>query len=427
MAASVGGLAIAPAAANAAGPTTLWVSTQATVTGNGTGCGNPGFNSIQDAVNAAPAGSTIQVCAGTYTEQLQITRSVTINGKGNVFVALPSTPGNSTTPCDTAPGTGQFQADQDGVAICGNADVALKNIVIDAAWPTSTCDDSLYGILVGGGATLTFSGSAVTAAGAFPLNGCQGGVGIQVGMGWTTPVGVGHLNLTDSSVSGYQKNGITVDGWQSTATINDAVVTGAGPTPSIAQNGIQVSSLGKASITNSTVVGNECSVNAAPCGANGLTQTQSAGVLFFGAATGSTVSSSHIADNDMGLYYVANASGRAITKPALTISGDTFTDNRYEGLTLDQGIANVTHSTIENGNVGIEVLQYAGSSGQTFGAKSVASFITFSKIHVATVDVNSDAAPGDKAGSFTISSSNTHASKVKDNSKNLPVIQKSDH
>lgn len=275
--------------------------------------------------------------------------------------------------------------------------------------------------------TLSFTNSAVVAAGALPLNGCQGGVGIQVGMDWTTPVQVGHLNLTDSSVSGYQKNGITVEGWQSTASINDAVVTGDGPTSAIAQNGIQVSGLGKAAITNSTVVGNECSDNPASCGANGLTQVQSAGVLFFGAAVGSTVTTSFIADNDMGLYYVAKASGRAITKPALLVSGDTFTDNRYEGVVLDQGVANVTHTTIENGNVGIEVLQYAGSSGQTFGAKSLASFITFSKLHVATVDVNSDRAAGDKAGSFTISNSNTHASRVKDNSTNLPVIQKSDH
>ncbi len=424
---SVAGLTVMSGVAQAASPTTLWVNSGATVTGNGISCGAPGFNAIQDAVNAAPAGSTIQVCAGTYAEQLQITRSVTIVGRGNVFVTLPQTIVNSTTPCDTAPGTGSFQPDQDGIAICGNATVALNNIVVNAAWPTSTCNDSLYGILVGGGATLAFTNSAVTAAGAFPLNGCQGGVGIQVGMAWTTPVEVGHLTLADSSVSGYQKNGITIDGWQSTASIDHATVAGAGPTPSIAQNGIQVSNSGKASITDSRIIGNECSDNAAPCGSNGLTQTQSAGVLFFGAAVGSTLTGSSISNNDMGVYYSANPSGRVITKPAVTISGDTFSDDRYEGVVLDQGAANVTHTTIEHGNVGVEVLQYAGSNSQTFGAKSVASFIAFSKIHVATVDVLSDKAAGDKAGTFTISSSNIHASKVKDNSTNLPVIEKSDH
>jgi len=418
---------VVPAAAQAASPTTLWVSSATTVSGNGTSCAQPGFNAIQDAINAAPAGSTIQVCAGTYAEQLQITRSVAIIGRGNVFVTLPQLIADSTTPCDTAPGTGSLQPDQDGVAICGNATVALTNIVVDAAWPASTCDDSLYGILVGGGATLQFTNSAVTAAGAFPLNGCQGGVGIQVGMAWTTPVEVGHLTLADSAVSGYQKNGITIDGWQSTASIDHATVVGAGPTQSIAQNGIQVSNSGKASITDSRIIGNECSDNPAQCGSNGLTQVQSAGVLFFGAAVGSTLTGSSVADNDIGAYYSANPGGRAITKPAVVLSGDTFSDNRYEGVVFDQGAANVTHTTIEHGNVGIEVLQYEGSSGQTFGSKSVASFISFSKIHVATVDVLSDKAAGDKAGSFTISSSNIHASRVKDNSANLPVIEKSDH
>ena len=42
-------------------------------------------------------------------------------------------------------------------------------------------------------------------------------------------------------VNTYQKNGITVDGNGSGATINNATVTGTGETPSIAQNGIQIS------------------------------------------------------------------------------------------------------------------------------------------------------------------------------------------
>ena len=33
-------------------------------------CPTAGFTKIQDAVNAAPAGATIRVCAGTYPEQV---------------------------------------------------------------------------------------------------------------------------------------------------------------------------------------------------------------------------------------------------------------------------------------------------------------------------------------------------------------------
>ena len=59
-----------------------------------------------------------------------------------------------------------------------------------------------YGILVGGGDTLVMSNSAVVAGGAVPINGCQGGIGIQVGMAWTTPVERGHLTLTNVTVCG---------------------------------------------------------------------------------------------------------------------------------------------------------------------------------------------------------------------------------
>jgi hypothetical protein len=403
--------------------TTLWVSTATTVAGNGTSCADPGFNTIQSAITAAPLGATIDVCAGNYTEQLQITQSVTIDGLGNVQVTLPSTPANSTTACDTAKGTGSFQPDQDGIAICGNASVTLDNIVVDAAWPSTTCDDSLYGVLVGGGATLQFEDSAVIAAGAYPLNGCQGGVGLQVGMSWTKPVEVGHLLMSDSWVSGYQKNGITIDGYHSSASISFTTVQGAGPTQQIAQNGIQVSNGAVADITNTTVSGNECSDNAAPCGSNGLTQTQSAGILFYAALKGSTVQYCVLSDNDMGVYYSANPKSGPVKRPQVRLIADQFTDNRYEGVVLDQGAAVVNSDDFINGNVGIEVIQY---SSQTAGSFSTATDDNFSQLSNATVDVLSDRAKSDKAGTFTITHSQIYAAKVRDNSKNLPIIHKDD-
>jgi hypothetical protein len=424
--AAVAGAAVVAALAYGAGPAaaasgpTLWVSSSTTVSGNGTSCSDPGFNTIQSAITAAPSGATIEVCAGTYTEQLQIASSVTINGVGNVIVQLPSTPADSTTACDTAQGTGAYQPDQDGIAVCGSATVKLDNIVVDAAWASSVCDDSLYGILVGGGATLSFDNSSVIAAGAYPLNGCQGGIGIQAGMSWTTPVEVGHLTMTDSSVSGYQKNGVVVDGAKSTGTISHSTVTGAGPTTAIAQNGIQVSNGAGAKISYTTVSGNECDDNAAPCGANGLTDTQSAGLLFYGAASGSSVSHSRLSYNDMGLYYSANPAGSVVRKPQVTCTDDNFIDNRYEGAVLDQGSAFITDSSFSRGNIGIEVIQY---SGQTHGSYSVATYDKFSSIHDATVDVLSDRNAADKAGTFTVNHSQILEAKVLDNSKNLKLIR----
>jgi hypothetical protein len=424
VAATIGFLAV-PAAAQAS--TVLWVSSATTGSGNGTSCTQPGFNTIQDAINAAPVNGVINVCAGTYTEQLQISQSVTIDGLGNVEVQLPSSPVDSSTPCDTAKGTSAFQADQDGIAICGGSSqtVTLNNISVDAAWATNVCDDSLYGILVGGGATLNFDNSSVVAAGAYPLNGCQGGIGIQAGMSWTKPIEVGHLNLADSWISGYQKNGVVVDGFRSTASISESAVIGAGSTMTIAQNGVQVSDSAQLSMTHTTISGNECSDNAAPCGANGLDDTQSAGLLFFGAARNDFVTDCTFTYNDMGLYYLANPNGGAIKRPQVTFTGDQFVDNRYEGAVLDEGSANLTKSSFSRGNVGIEVLQYGGSNGQKFGSFSQASHDTFANVKD-SVDVLSDKATGDKAGTFTITFSNIYAAKVLDNSKNLKIIHNHD-
>lgn len=413
-------LAGSPAAfaAPAAAPT-LWVSPATTVPGNGTSCTAPGFNSIQTALDSAPGGAKLNVCAGTYTEQLQVTNSVTITGMGKVVVKLPASPANATTACDTAPGTGSFQPDQDGVSICGAITVSITDLRINAAWATNVCDDSLYGVLIGGGANVTMTNSAITAAGARPLNGCQGGIGIQDGMGWTTPNEVGHLVLTHSKVGGYQKNGITVDGKGSTAQIASTTVQGIGPTTMIAQNGIEVNVGAKVSISHSTVSGNECNVSV--CGQNGLTQTQSTGLLFFGAARGSTVADSTISGNDIGVYYLANPAAGAPTHSQLLITGDKVTGNRYEGIVFDQGRATVTNSTISSGRVGIEVLQY---NGQTFGSNSTASHDTIKLMSWATVQVLSDrAASGDKKGTFTISNSVLAGAPVRDNARNLPVIR----
>ena len=98
---------VAPAAF--AGPVALWVSPH-TISSPGNSCTHPGFNSIQSAITGAPSGATINVCAGTYAQQLTITKALTLVGQGVVTVALPASVANSTTSCDTAPGTGPYSS-----------------------------------------------------------------------------------------------------------------------------------------------------------------------------------------------------------------------------------------------------------------------------------------------------------------------------
>ena len=391
------GLAI-PAVANASN----YVSNSPTVPG-GKSCTQPGFKSIQAALDA-PGGGQVVVCPGTYAEQLTITHAtkLTVAGTaGSAKVVLPASPKPNVTECDEAATEAGFQADQDEISICEAGTVSITGLKVEAKWPESVCYDSLYGIRVAGGSTLKATNVTVDGAGAFPINGCQGGVGIQAGTTRTEPAESGKLKLKGVTVTNYQKNGITIAGAGSTANISTTTVVGAGATTKIAQNGIQVSEGAKAKITSSKVSGNECDVESA-CGPEGFSQTQSTGLLFIGAAAGSTVTSSTLSGNDIGAYYLSESEPPPST-PELVLSKDVFSSNRYEGVALDQGNALLKGDTINGpGEVGIEIYQY---DGQTMASHSSASRTKIEGMSEAGVRVASDNSAKDIPGSFTLTKS----------------------
>src|SRR4029077_3127431 len=146
--------------------------------------------------------------------------------------------------------------------------------------------------------------------------------------------------------------------------------------------------------------GNEC--NDAPCGAIGLLETQSTGVLFYGAAAGSNLISSKVGENDVGAYY-ASESPTQPTEPEVTISKDVFTGNRYEGIVLDQGNPSIRSDTINGaGNIGIDLFQY---EGQAYAPNPSGSTLKIEGQSQAGVKVESDKQPGDLPGKFVLTKS----------------------
>jgi hypothetical protein len=297
---------VAPASAASAGTSAeFWASQTSLPTGADTSCQTAAYNTVQSAVLAAEAYETlnprtvptIEICPGTYSEQVTILKSLVLTRApvaadlGPVTIQLPAAVGSnqalglSTTNCqadDTAQG---IQIPQSVIEICSaglggtnttGVGVAVNNITVEGNWPTTACYDSLYGILVGGGAALALTNSTVEQIGAYPLNGCQGGVGVQVGFSPTDQIG--RALLSGDTIETYQKNGITVDGPGSYGDIVQTVVTGDGPTPTIAQNGIQVSFGATGSVTHSTITGNNYT---------GTGEASAAGILVVGGG-GST-------------------------------------------------------------------------------------------------------------------------------------------
>ena len=414
--------------------TTRWVSNTATLgTAPGTSCADPGYATISDALAAASAGDTIEVCAGTYDEQLAITQGVILQANGPVTVVGPASPSNTLTPCDADGGS---DPDQVVVDICGpdgatanSMKVTISGFTIQGGWPSDVCDDSLYGVTVLGGANLIMSNSTVEDVGGDPqTDGCQGGVGIQVGFATSgTTADIGTATLSNDVVNTYQKNGITVDGNGSGATINNATVTGAGETTAIAQNGIQVSDFATAHINSGSVSGNECDVSNV-CGPDGFTQTQSCGILLFDAGL-VTVNAVGASANDIGIDNIEDLAWDFYTPPSpFTATNDVLTsmrlNNRYENAFLDEGKTTINNSRLSNGEVGIETDQ---GSYQTTPAVSVANGDTITGTSEDAILIASDHTTGDPKPKLTVATSSfdtSNAGGIENDSTSVATAKK---
>lgn len=198
-----------------------------TVDDNGLDCRKADFNTVQAAVLAASPGDTIKVCAGTYVEQVTIPA-----GKNDLTL-------RSHTPLAAVIKAPPVMAGDKAVVLVRGA----QNVTIDAFTITGpgglVCDSIRYGVRVDGGASVALSHNHITEIRDNPFGGCQNGNAIQVGRQFEGQTGT--ARIVKNRIDRYQKSGIVVDNAGSSAEIRDNVITGVGPTATIAQNGIQIS------------------------------------------------------------------------------------------------------------------------------------------------------------------------------------------
>lgn len=349
VAAALSALVVMPATA---GASTFFVSEHPSAPGNS--CTHAGFKEIQQAINEADVtpGSIIDVCGGTYAEQLEVTGAMSIVGKSGAKITLPTTIADSNTTCDKViDALPHVQADQDLLSVCTSGLVKVSDLTLEAKWPSATCYDSLYNTLVGGGGTLEATKVTFQYAGVEKHSadiGCQGGVGVQVGMSGTegspsvsTPaVEVGHAILLDDTISEYQKNGVTVDGDGSSATVGRSgsgkvTITGDGPA-AIGQNGIQVSRGAKATIDNVHISADECDI-VGVCGHESASELNedASGVLLYLPGGSTTVEKSTLSENNIGVEYISGNETRPET-PQLTLTSDKVSGG-YVSVQINQG------------------------------------------------------------------------------------------
>ncbi|MBP7453341.1 MAG: right-handed parallel beta-helix repeat-containing protein, partial [Ottowia sp.] len=185
---------------------------------------------------AAASGDTVLLAAGTYTEQITIAKSVTIEGAGSASTIVRAPAVLAVNPV-ISPGSG---GQQTAIVFATGASTSavMRNLQIRGPGPSSSGSIG-YGVFVGGNANFTLDTAHITAIRDEPLAGSQNGSGIRFGAPVTSQVGSGQV--LNSVIDDFQKNGITVSNTGSNVTVRGNTITGTLPPPIIAQNGIQVS------------------------------------------------------------------------------------------------------------------------------------------------------------------------------------------
>lgn len=293
----------------------------------------PLYEHIQQAVNAVPPGTVIKVCPGTYNEQVLITESLTLtgvsengisgpNGSGlnNPIIATPSTGvvQNATDLSDSSAIAAQVAIVTPTQSVSTPIVVNIVNIAIDGSNNLiAGCSPDLVGIYY-----QNASGTVSHVVARFQelpsgLGGCQAGLGIYAQSGYGTG-GTSTVTIENNDVHDFQKNGITVDGSGTVATVTGNYVVGQGPTPNIAQNGIQVSDGAYGKVANNTVT-DYVYVNASNC----TTCYSASGILLYDSGTtsaGVTVGGNTVSNTQGAIVAYGDSFG--------TADNNTFTSNK---------------------------------------------------------------------------------------------------
>jgi parallel beta-helix repeat protein len=259
------------------------------------------FPTIQGAVNASPAGTTILVCPGTYPEQVLINKALTVKGIADpvsfAAAAVLVAPTGGIVQNATSLSSGKPIGAQIAVVQPPTGMVNISNLTVDGNNSTITCGPpTLVGILFQN-ASGTISHVQAINQTLGPNNGCQNGLGIFVQSGNS---GTSTVTISASHVENYTKNGITGNEAGTTVHITGNTVQGQGPTTGAAENSIQIG-FGATGTVTSNVVGDDIW---AP---DTISDTGDAasGILVY-ASPNVTVSGNTVSSTQFGIVYVTD-------------------------------------------------------------------------------------------------------------------------
>ncbi len=322
-------------------------------------CPTAQYTSIQLAVTAAQPGDHIDVCPGTYNEQVTIPA-----GKDNL--RLRST--RQWEAMITAPPDNPLDPIKAIVRVNGAHGVTILAFTIKGPG-SGLCNSLRYGVRIDAGGSADILGNHITDIRDAPppptVSGCQNGVAILVGRRFEGTTG--SARIIGNVIENYQKNGPTVDNDGSYAEVAHNRILGVGPTATIAQNGIQVSRGATADIRQNFVskniyspgIDNSTAILLYASGAvhtdhNTLTSNdvgvyQSGyefGEPFCGSPAGSVTGQNRVRASTFDGIVL---SGRFIPSPCYTVTGVRVAQNKSDQNTGPGiGVYDVSDNVVEN-------------------------------------------------------------------------------
>ena len=331
------------------------------VVGQKPSCEGVQFSKIQDAVNAASPGDTVQVCPGVYAEQVTVSKPLQLIGN-NGAILQPSGAAANTT------GLASGQSIASILLIENTTGVTVRNLTVDGSEADiNACSPDLIGVFFRNASGQLSRIAVRNVKLSSNFNSCQSGSAILVqSSGGQTSV----VDIDYNSIHDYQKNGITANETGTQVTMEGNVVTGLGPTMGAAQNGIQIGFGATGTIRHNTVanhIWSPCvSLDSCDATANNILVFQSDSVQINNNVAGVAQTGVAIVGNNAKVFDNQIYDSQIFDAVELIGNGNTAERNTIshsdQAAVFVEGNSNVIRDNVIN-EAAFGILKVAGSTG----------------------------------------------------------------
>ncbi len=333
-------------------PASMWGTTRA-VSNAGVilGCAAT-YTTIQAAIAASSPHDTVVVCntGVPFNEQVVISEAITLEGQTGAEI-------------------------QPNPLVANTASLSSGNPIAAAIWVTPGTTGVIISGLIVDGSLNGISGCGLNPIGIYFQNasgtvghnavryfelgsgsqGCQVGIGIFAQAGGSG--GIASVLVNANSVHDFQKTGIVGNETGTTLTATANIVTGLGPSPNIAQNGIQIGFGATGSIGGNTV----SNVSYSPCSSVANCAGSATGILLYDPSGAISTHNNNVSSTQGAVVYYPVTNG--------SISGNVISNTLvFDGIDIDTdgsspGTGNTVNlNTIMNSSESSVYVNTAGNS-----------------------------------------------------------------